>query len=66
MTVWCKTKFGCQILATNFGNFVHRLPKLVANISSQFHYLANTGLAVGSFAKWQSIKVANAFLMKFE
>ena len=32
---------------------------LVASISSQFHHLVNTGLAVGSLVKWLSIKVAN-------
>ena len=33
-------------------------PKLVANISSKFHHLVNTGLAVGSLVKWLPIKVA--------
>ena len=47
--------------------FGHRLPKLVANISSDFHHLVNTGLAVGSFAKWLPIKVANpSKIDKFE
>ena len=55
--VWYKNKFGSQ----TFGNqlwwpFVHRLPKLVANISS--HHLVNTWLDVGSFVKWLPIKVA--------
>ena len=36
------------------------LPKLVANISSQFHHLVNTGLAVGSLVKWLQYKVAHA------
>ena len=35
------------------------LPKLVANISSNFHHLVNTGLAVGSFFKWLPITVAH-------
>ena len=35
------------------------LPKLVANISSQFHRLVNTGLTVGSLGKWLPIKVPN-------
>ena len=35
------------------------LPKLVANVSSQFHRLINTGLAVGSLDKWLPINVAN-------
>ena len=60
LSVWYKTKFGSQ----NYGYqlrepFMHRLPKLVANISSQFHHLVNTGLAVGSLVKWLPIKVAN-------
>ena len=41
------------------GNFVHGLPKLLANISSQFYHLVNTGLAVGSLVKWLSVKVAH-------
>ena len=36
---------------------VHGLPKLVANISSQFQHLVNTVLAAGSLVKWISIKV---------
>ena len=36
-----------------------RLPKLVANIRSEFHHLVNTELAVGSLVKWLSIKVAH-------
>ena len=36
-----------------------RLPKLVANISSEFHHLVNTELAVGSLVKWLPIKVAH-------
>ena len=35
------------------------LPKLVANVSSNFHHLVNTGLAVGSFFKWLPITVAH-------
>ena len=31
--------------------------ELVANISSRFHHLVNTGLAVGSLDKWLPIKV---------
>ena len=59
LSVWYKTKFKFGI--QNFGSqpwwpFVHRLPKLVANISSQFHHLVNTGLAVGSLVKWLPIK----------
>ena len=33
-------------------------PKLIANDSSQFHHLVNTGLAVLSFDKWLPIMVA--------
>ena len=36
-----------------------RLPKLAANISSEFHHLVNTELAVGSLVKWLPIKVAH-------
>ena len=46
-------KFSSQV------TFGHRLPKLVANISSWFHHLVNTGLAVGTLVKWLPIKVAN-------
>ena len=47
--------------------FGHRLPKLVANISSDFHHLVNTGLTVGSLVKWLPIKVANpSKIDKFE
>ena len=35
------------------------LPKLVANVSSNFYHLVNTGLAVGSFFKWLPITVAH-------
>ena len=35
------------------------LPKLVANVSSKFHHLVNTGLAVGFFVKWLPIMVAH-------
>ena len=35
------------------------LPKLVANVSSNFHRLVNTGLAIGSFFKWLPITVAH-------
>ena len=37
--------------------FVHGLPKLIANISSQFQHLVNTVLAVSSLLKWIPIKV---------
>ena len=44
----------------------HRLPKLVANISSQFHHLVNTRLAV-SLVKWLPTEVANTSKIdKFE
>ena len=47
--------------------FGHMLPKLVANISSDFHHLVNTELAVGSLVKWLPIKVANpSKIDKFE
>ena len=47
--------------------FGQRLPKLVAKISSDFHHLVNTGLAVGSLVKWLPIKVANhSKIDKFE
>ena len=58
ISVWYKTEFGSQNLATNFGNHLYGLPKLAANISSKFHHLVNTGLAVGSLVKWLPIKVA--------
>ena len=58
ISVWHKTEFGSQNLATNFGNHLYGLPKLIANISSKFHHLVNTGLAVGSLVKWLPIKVA--------
>ena len=46
---------------------VHRLPKLVANISFQFHHLVNTGLDVGFFVKCLAINVAKPFWIdKFE
>ena len=35
------------------------LPKLVANTSSDFHHLFNTGLAVDSLVKWLPIELAN-------
>ena len=35
------------------------LPKLVADVSSNFHHLVNTGLAIGSFFKWLPITVAH-------
>ena len=35
------------------------LPILVANVSSNFHHLVNTGLAVGSLFKWLPITVAH-------
>ena len=42
-------------------------PNLVANISSDFHHLVNTGLAVGSLVKRLPIKVANhSKIDKFE
>ena len=47
--------------------FGHRLPKLVANISSQFHHLVNLGLTVGCLDKWLPIKTANpSKIDKFE
>ena len=48
-------KFGYQ----QWCPFVHELPKLVTNISSQFHRLVNTMLAVGSLVKCIPIKVAH-------
>ena len=35
------------------------LPKLVANVSSKFHHLVNTGLAFGSLARWLPIMVVH-------
>ena len=35
------------------------LPKLVANVSFQFHHLVNTGIAIGSLVKWLPIMVAH-------
>ena len=43
--VWYKTKFGSQ--------------NLVANVSSQFQHLVNTGLAVRSLVKWLPVIVAH-------
>ena len=44
-----------------------RLPKLVTNISSQFHRLVNTGLAVGPLVEWLQTKVSNLYKIdKFE
>ena len=47
-----KPNLVAKILATKIGIFLvtsgHKLPKLVANISSEFHHLVNTELAVGS------------------
>ena len=56
-TVWSKTKF------TDFGDrlcigYQNWYP-LAANVSSQFHHMANTGTAVGSLVKWLPIKVAH-------
>ena len=60
LSVWYKTKFGSQkFWLPKLVTLGHSLPKLVANISSQFHRLVNTGLAVGSLVKWLPIKVAN-------
>ena len=60
--IW-KPKFWLPTLVTSG----HRLPKLVANISSHFHHWVNTGLAVGSRVKWLPIKVANpSKIDKFE
>ena len=52
-----KPKLVAKILATNFGLFVHELPKSVPNISSQFHHFVNTGLAVRSLVERLLIKV---------
>ena len=38
-----------KILPPNLVTIWPWLPKLVANVSSNFHHLVNTGLAVGSF-----------------
>ena len=38
---------------------MHGLPKSVANVSSQFHHLVDTGLTVGSLVRWLPIKVAH-------
>ena len=54
-TVWYKTKFCLPILVT----ICAWVPKLVANISSQFRHLVNTGLTVGFLSKWQPVKVAH-------
>ena len=35
------------------------LPNLVDNISSSFHHLVNTGLAIGSLARWLPLMVAH-------
>ena len=60
LTVWYRTKFVSQNVGYQiWWLFVHQFSKLVANISSQFHHLVNTGLTVGSLVKWLSIKVAH-------
>ena len=62
-----KPNLVAKILATKIGNLGHRPPKLVANNSSHFHHLVNTGLAVASLVKWLPIKVANpSKIEKFE
>ena len=50
-----KPNLVAKILATKIGNFGHKLPKLVANIRSDFHHLVNTMLAAGSLVKWLPI-----------
>ena len=58
--VWYKTKFGSQkFWLQKLVTSGHRLPKLVANINSDFHHLVNTGLVVDSLVKWLPIKVAS-------
>ena len=58
----CEPNFWLPKLVTSR----HRLPKLVAKISSQFHRLVNTGLAIGSLVKQLPIKVASPFkIVKF-
>ena len=54
-----KTKFGSQNWLPNLVTICAWLPKLVANVSSNFHHLVNTGLAVGSFFKLLPITVAH-------
>ena len=38
---------------------MHGLPKLVANVSSQFHHLVNTGLAIEFLVTWLPINIAH-------
>ena len=54
-----KPNLVAKIWPPNFVTICAWLPKLVANVSSNFHHLVNTGLAVGSFFKWLPITVAH-------
>ena len=53
-----KPNLVAKIWPPNWVTICTWLPKLVANVSSNFHHLVNTGLAVGSFFKWLPITVA--------
>ena len=58
LSVWYKTKIGSRNLTNNL-TICAWLPKLVANVSSQFHHLVSIGLAVGYLVKWLPIMVAH-------
>ena len=48
-----------QIWPPNLVTICAWLPKLVVTVSSEFHNLVNTGLVVGSLARWLPIMVAH-------
>ena len=54
-----KPNLVAKIWPPNLVTICALLPKLVANVSSNFHRLVNTGLAIGSFFKWLPITVAH-------
>ena len=47
-----KPNLVAKIWPPNLATICAWLPKLVDNISSKFHHLVNTGLAIGSLARW--------------
>ena len=59
LTVWYKTKFGAKIWPPNLVTICGWLPKLVDNVSSKLEHLVNTGLDVGSLARWLPLMVAH-------
>ena len=53
-----KPNLVAQIWPPNLVTICAWLPKLVANVSSEFHHLVNAGLTVGSLARCLPIMVA--------